>query len=186
MAVTRVDYLARIEIADEVSTLSFEFDDLVRYHGTQAICGLTVAFKIMEAAWSALWKDAAPRRDVLTVASAFPGPGTRDGFEMVTRAVSRKAYHMLTDFETGPLVAEAAKGAYFFRLSDDQRMIELGLKPEVVPDEFIPRRRQLARGEATEADAAAFRDLQFAFSESLRGLEPFEAVNVLDIRPISA
>lgn len=180
-----VGYLARIEVAEEVSALSFEFDDLVRYHGTKAICGLTVAYKVMEAAWETLWKEATPRRDVLTVATAFPGPGTRDGFEMVTRAVSRKAYQVLSGIVAGPLVAEAAKGAYFFRLSDDQQVIELGLKPEVVPADFVPRRRQLARGEATEADATAFRALQFAFSDSLRGLDPFEAVNVLDVRPLS-
>ena len=49
----QVEDLTRIKIKDEVSILSFEFDDLVRYHGTKAICGLTVAFKVMEAAWEA-------------------------------------------------------------------------------------------------------------------------------------
>lgn len=175
--------MARIEIADEASTLSFEFDDLVRYHGTRSICGLTVAYKAMEAAWGMLWPDAPPRREDLSVASAFPGPGTRDGFEMVTRAVSRDTYRILTDVVPGPLIAEAAKGAYFFRLSDGRQVIELGLKPEVVPDDFLSRRRQIARGEATEADADRFRALQLAFSDSLLGIDAFEAINVLDVRP---
>lgn len=39
----QVEDLTRIKIKDEVSILSFEFDDLVRYHGTKAICGLTDA-----------------------------------------------------------------------------------------------------------------------------------------------
>ena len=64
-------------------------------------------------------------------------------------------------------------------------MIELGLKPEVVPAEFVPSRRQLARGNATKTEVAAFRALQFEFSENLRGLDAFEAVNVLGVRPNS-
>jgi|GEM_PF-1248720 len=181
----QVEDLTRIKIKDEVSILSFEFDDLVRYHGTKAICGLTVAFKVMEAAWDTLWRDAAPRRDVLSVASAFPGQGTQDGFEMVTRATSRGTYKILTGVEPGSLIAKAAKGAYFFRLGDEQQVIELGLKPEVVPAEFVPSRRQLARGNATKSEVAAFRALQFEFSENLRGLDAFEAVNVLGVRPNS-
>lgn len=174
--------MTNIRITDNEATLSFEFDDLVRFHGTKSICGLTVAFKIMEAAWDAIWKDTPPKRDVLAVASGFPGPGTRDGFEMVTRAVSRDAYEILVDLEHGPLVAEAAKGVYFFRLADNCQTIDLGLKPEVVPEEFVPRRRQIARGEATKEDAARFRVLQFEFSDKLRGLSSAQAVNILDIR----
>ena len=44
-----------------------------------------------------------------SVASGFPGPGTRDGFEMVTRAVSRDAYRVIPDAKPGPLVSEAAR-----------------------------------------------------------------------------
>lgn len=172
-------------VSESDGTLSFEFDDLVRYHGRQSICGLTVAYKVMGAAWGRVWNDAPPVRSSLVVASAFPGPGTRDGFEMVTRAVTRGAYEVLTDVEPGPLVAEAGKGAYFFRLSDDRHIIELGLKPEVVPAEFVPRRRKLARGEASEAEAAEFRALQFEFSEKLRALAHDEVVNIISCRDIA-
>ena len=175
--------MAPIIIADESGDLSFQFGDLVRFHGTRSICGLTVSFKVMEAAWEALWQERPPKREDLTIASGFPGPGTKDGFEMVTRAVSRDAFEILEGIKAGPLVAEAAKGTYFFRLSDGQKIVELGLNPAVVPDEFIPRRRQLARGEATKADAEKFRALQFQFSKSLRVMCSRDAVNILDVRP---
>lgn len=173
-----------IKVTDGETVLEFRFDDLLRFHGTRSICGLTVAYKVMEAAWEAIWQGDPPTRESLDVASAFPGPGTRDGFEMVTRAVTRGTYEVLTDVAPSDLVAEAAKGAYFFRLSDGQQIIELGLKPGMLPEEFIPKRRKMARGEATEDEAADFRSLQFAFSDRLRGLAPKEAVNVIDIRPV--
>ena len=174
-----------ILVADGAETIAFGFDDLVRYHGTRSICGLTVAFKVMEAAWEALWSDAPPERDAIEVASGFPGPGTRDGFEMVTRAVTRGTYAVLPDARPGPLVAEAAKGAYLFRLSDGRRIVELGLKPEIVPHQFVPMRRRLARGEATEGEARSFRALQFTFSDTLRALAPSDAVNVIDVRRVA-
>ena len=49
------------------------------------------------------------------MASGFPDPGTRDGFEMVTRAVSRDAFRIIPDAKANPLVYEAAKGGYFFQ-----------------------------------------------------------------------
>ena len=81
-------------------------------------------------------------------------------------------------------MSEAAKGAYFFQLSDSNHIIELGLKPGMLPNDFIPRRRAMARGEASASDAANFRAIQFGFSETLLSLAPEEAVNVIDVRPV--
>lgn len=177
--------MGTIRIYNEPSHLTFEFDDLIRFHGNQSICGLTVSFKVMEAAWQRLWSSTPPRREVLSVASGFPGPGTRDGFEMVTRAVSRNAFNIIPDAKPTPLVSEAAKGAYFFQLCDDKQIIELGLKPGMLPEDFIPRRRAMARGEASSSDVKDFRKIQFSFSEKLLSLTPEDAINVIDVRPVS-
>ena len=75
----RVRTLAVIRIYDEPSDLTFVFDDLVRFHGTKSICGLTVSFKVMEAAWQELWTDAPPRREELSVASKVKATKSLDG-----------------------------------------------------------------------------------------------------------
>ncbi len=174
-----------IKIFNKPTDLIFGFDDLVKFHGTNSICGLTVSFKVMEAAWKEIWSVSPPRREDLSVVSGFPGPGTRDGFEMVTRAVSRDTYRVIPDAKPGPLVSEAAKGAYFFQLCDDKQIIELGLKPGMLPEDFIPRRRAMARGEASSSDVKEFRKIQFSFSEKLLSLTPEDAINVIDVRPVS-
>ena len=104
---------------------------------------------------------------------------------MVTRAVSRDAYSVIPDAKPGPLVAEAAKGAYFFRLSDERQIIELGLKPGMLPSDFISRRRAMALGNASPSDAIEFRNIQFDFSKKLLALSPEDAVNVIAVRPVS-
>ncbi len=173
--------MAIIRVADQDEIYAFDFEDLLKFHGTRAICGLTVALKIMEAAWTKCWPDTPPDRSKILVQSGFPGPGTRDGFELVTRAQSRQKYIVLDDPPKGGLIAEAAKGSYYFRISDAETTVELGLRPEVVPDDFVSRRRHLQSGGATAEDAKLFRQMQFDFSEQLRSLDPLDAVNVLSV-----
>jgi hypothetical protein len=173
--------MTEIRVKDGDQAFSFAFEDLVKFHGTKSICGLTVSLKIMEAAWEAGWSGEPPERGNILVQSGFPGPGTRDGFELVTRATSRDAYEILGDPPTGPLIGQAAKGSYFFRVSDGKKSVEVALKQEVIPEGFVVKRRNLQSGLATDEDKAVFRKLQFAFSDRLRAFKPSEAVNVLSV-----
>ena len=84
-----------IRVTDGNEVYCFEFDDLLKFHGTKSICGLTISFKIMEAAWAACWMEDLPLRDEISVQSGFPGRGTRDEFELVTQASSRGIYDVL-------------------------------------------------------------------------------------------
>ena len=73
-------------------TITFTFDDMMRYHGVHSPGGVAMAFKVMQRAFAALSPDGpTPRREV-TVRTAFRGPGARDGFEAVTRGVTDGRY----------------------------------------------------------------------------------------------
>ncbi len=82
----------RIEIKDREETIVISFADTEKYHGSYAIAGAAVAFKILQVAFAELFPDRTPRREDITIISGHPGPGIRDAFEMVTRVVSRGAY----------------------------------------------------------------------------------------------
>lgn len=169
-----------LSIADQDGPLEIGFEDLKKFHGTRSICGLSVGFTILSAAWPHLSAGQPLPRDTIEIETGFPGPGARDAFEMVTRAVSREAYHIRTGISPGPQIAEAAKGAYWFRVSSGGKAVEFGLKPEVVPAEFVARRRKILAGSADADEAARFRSLQKEFSTRLLTMDPAEAVNRLD------
>jgi hypothetical protein len=57
--------------------------------------------------------------------------------------------------------------------------VELGLKQQVLPDDFIRLRRLLLAGEANEQDKQTFRGLQKELSSRLLSMDPLSAVNVL-------
>ncbi len=134
---------------------------------------------MLHAAWQVLSPDKPVKRECVDIQSAFPGPGARDAFEMVTRAVSREKYTIATDVTPGPMIAEAAKGAYWFKVTMDGGSVELGLKPDVVPRDFLKLRRLLLSDDASDEEAKTFRSIQHGFSKSLLGMEPLDAVNVL-------
>ena len=73
-------------------TLTFTFEDLLRYHGPGSPAGVANAFKVLQRAFPLLSPDAPPDRRTIVVRTAFRGPGARDGIEAVTRAVTDSRY----------------------------------------------------------------------------------------------
>ncbi|HYI35509.1 MAG TPA: hypothetical protein VEX39_02805 [Thermoleophilaceae bacterium] len=74
-------------------------------------------------------------RRELTVQTAFGGPGARDAFELVTRAVTGERFHVdpaLARPERGPALER-----FVFRLGYRDERVTLGLREGFVTDEFI-------------------------------------------------
>ena len=69
-------------------TITFSFDDMLKYHGPGSPGGVAVAFKALQRAFEVLSPGEPPARRSIVVRTPFRGPGARDGFEAVTRAVS--------------------------------------------------------------------------------------------------
>jgi hypothetical protein len=81
-----------LTVEEHGRTLMFTFDDMMRYHGVHSPAGVAMAFKVMQRAFAALSPGGPPPRREVVVRTAFRGPGARDGFEAVTRAVTDDRY----------------------------------------------------------------------------------------------
>ncbi|MEM8663091.1 MAG: hypothetical protein AAGF49_03075 [Pseudomonadota bacterium] len=168
-----------LRIADPDRTLEFTFDDLVKFHGTRSICGLTVGYKVLQRAFQALGAPRTPlRREAISVATAFPGPGARDAFECVTRVVSGERYRV-EKVAPNEQIAEAAFGAYYFSVTHGDETVTLGVRPGVVRDEFLALRRKEKGGHASGEELARFRELQWELSNRIRDEAPERVVNLL-------
>jgi hypothetical protein len=125
----------KLTVEDGGQTIAFTFDDMIRYHGPHSPAGVAVAFKAMLRAFPLLSADApVPRRSVV-VRTAFRGPGARDGFEAVTRAVSEDRYTVdrsLVRSDRGRLIED-----FVFILSLGERAVTVLLCDGFVTDEFI-------------------------------------------------
>ena len=126
--------------------MSFSFEDMLRYHGGGSPGGVALAFKVLERALPLLDPDAPCERREIVVETAFGGPGARDAFELVTRAVSGDRYRIdesLARPERGRTLER-----FVFRLSYRDRSVTLELREGFVTEEFI----DLARTEGRSAD----------------------------------
>ena len=134
-----------IEVVDQGRRIAFSFEDILDYHGPRSPGGAALAFKALERALPLLEPDGLCERRELVVETAFGGPGARDAFELVTRAVSDDRYRV------DPALARPERGRalerFVFRIGLRERQVTLLLRPGFVTDEFI----DLARTEQRSA-----------------------------------
>ena len=124
-----------LTVEERGRTITFTFDDMMRYHGPHSPAGVAIAFKVMQRAFAALSPEHAPQRRTIEVRTAFRGPGARDGFEAVTRAVSDGRYTVdrtLVRADRGRLLED-----FVFIVGVGGRTITLLLREGFVTEEFI-------------------------------------------------
>ena len=133
--------------------IEFSFEDMMRYHGPGSPGGVAHAFKVMERAFALLAPDEPPQRREITLRTAFGGPGARDGFEVVTRAVTQDR------FTVDQSIARPERGRtherFIFEVGYRDRSVTLALRDGFVSDEFI----DLARKDDRSADDEARLDV---------------------------
>ena len=135
-----------IAVLDRGERIEYSFEDLMRYHGPSAPGGVAHAVKVMERAWPELDGAGAPERREIGIRTAFGGPGARDAFEMVTRAVSEDRY--VVDPELARAELGRVRERFVFALSYRDRSVTLQVREGFVTEEFI----DLARKEPRNAD----------------------------------
>jgi hypothetical protein len=101
---------------------------------------------VLQRALALLDPDGPCERREIVIETAFGGPGARDAFEMVTRAVTGGR------FRVDPALARPERGraleAFVFRLGYRDRSATLAVREGFVTDEFI----DLARTQDRDAD----------------------------------
>jgi hypothetical protein len=138
-----------IEVIESGVVLRFSYDDLVLYHGPGFPGGVAHAYKVMERALPVLGGDRPVERREVGIRTSFTGPGGRDAFEMVTRAVTGGR------FTVDASLARPERGRtlerYVFCLAYRGREVVLSIREGYVTDEFIA----LARTEQRDAEQEA-------------------------------
>lgn len=138
-----------LQLADAGRVLSFTFEDLLRYAGPGSPGGVAHAFKVLERALPLLDPDGLCERREIGVVTAFGGPGARDGFELVTRAVTDERYEVYQSLARPEL--GRTRERFIFELSYRGRSVTLVLRDGFVTEEFIELARTEDRTEEEES-----------------------------------
>lgn len=129
----------RIVVMDSGREVSFSFAEMVNYHGGGSPGGVAHAFKVLERSLPLL-EIARPERRAIVIETAFGGPGARDAFELVTRAVSEQ--RLILDPELTRPELGRARERFVFRLLYGEHSVTVTLRPGFVTNEFIELTRR--------------------------------------------
>ena len=144
-----------IEVADQDVPLTYTFEDLMRYHGPGSPGGVAHALKVMERVLPLLEPAGLVERHEIEVNTAFAGPGARDAFEMVTRAVTEDRYVVddaLARPELGP-----TRERFVFQFGYRGRSVTAILREGYVTADFLALVRQEERTAEEESHLAVLK-----------------------------
>lgn len=124
-----------ILLVDRGRRIGFSFEDVLKYHGPGSPGGAALGFKALERAVPLLDPHGPCERREIVVETPFGGPGARDAFELVTRAVTGDRLH----FEPGLARPDRGRALerFVFRFRYRDRRTTLLLRDGFVTDEFI-------------------------------------------------
>ena len=129
--------------------LEFSYTDMLCYAGPYSPAGVAIALKVMQRAFAALSPNQPPPRRSVVIRTAFQGPGARDGFEAVTRAVTDGRYII------EPTLARPDRGRllqrFVFQVSIKSRVATLLMRPGFITAEFFELAGKAERDHAEEA-----------------------------------
>ena len=163
-----------LDVLDRGRLLAFSFEDLLKYHGPGSPGGVAQAFKILERGLPLLDPEGPPERREIKVRTAFGGPGARDAFELVTRAVTGERY--VVDQSLARPERGRAMERFVFELTYRDRSATLIVREGIVPDEFIA----LARTDPRSAEQEErFAQLKLEMVERLMALPADEVYDVV-------
>lgn len=163
-----------LRVHEDGQPIDFTYEAMLDYHGRRAPAGVAHALKVMELAFPLLDPAGPLERREVEITTAFGGPGARDGFEAVTRAVTGDRYTVdpsLEAPERGPTMA-----SFVFHVGYRGDVVRLQLRPGHVSEEFI----ELAGADDLTAEQAdRLHRLKLEMSERLRGLDAAEVYEVV-------
>ncbi len=145
----------QIVVCEDRQEISFSFEDMLRHHGSGSPGGVAHAFKVMQRAFPILGGGQAVQRREIVIHTAFGGPGARDGFELVTRAVSDERFRVDASLARPEL--GVARERFVFVLRRRERVATLTLRAGFVSDEFIALTRRADRSDAEEQELTAMK-----------------------------
>ena len=154
---------AELEVMEGTQLLRFTFAELLKYNGGGSAAGVAHAFKAMQRALPLLDPDGPPQRREIGVRTAFRGPGGRDAFELVTRAVSDERFTI--DLSLGRRERGPAFAHFVFHFTYRDVALTAVLRDGFVPDEFLDLAGRPTR---TGAEEARLTVLKTEVSERLR------------------
>ncbi|WP_028548988.1 hypothetical protein [Paenibacillus sp. UNC451MF] len=168
-----------VRVMDDRACLEIGFEDIRKYHGELALMAVAVGFRSLQAAFAELFgDDFVPQRKSISIVSGHAGPGFRDAFEYVTRAVTRGAYQVNVDYPAAQHDPHRAQSYAFVISTKEGASVEVALKEGFLPMKFYDFLAKGRAGTMTEEDKEEFSEMKWSLSQQAQALTQEELLTV--------
>ena len=150
-----------------------DFNDFLRYHRSKSICGLSIGFKILQNILS-INKNFNSFANVI-IRGAFLGKGIKDSFEYIFKTSEGHIIKFDPCLDVRLECANASKGFYKYCFDFGGEKIAIGIKPEIIPSDFIESAVLFHKNELAED---IFRSKQLELCKFIVPLNPNEICNI--------
>lgn len=144
--------MSTICIRDRKEVLELSIHDVRKYHGSLALMAIGVGFRVLQAGIQELYGDEIPERKDISILSGHAGPGFRDVFEFVTRAVTRGAYQVDVEYPVSQFDPHRSQSYAYVISTADGRSVEVSLREDFLPQAFYDFLKKGRENTMTEQD----------------------------------
>lgn len=104
-------------LQDQSNEVCITWDQLYGYCGPDQLIATSVSYRLFEQAFRELSPNTPPRREQISLLTAFPGRGLLECIEMITRLASLAPHRLILDTDAGPQHAPIAYiGRFYFEI----------------------------------------------------------------------
>lgn len=157
-----------ITVVAEEGPIEIDFPMVAAYHGQSALAMAAMVFQAMRATFALTSPDKPVARRDISIVSGHPGPGVRDAFEFVTRAVTRGAYTVDRSLPEARFVP-GHDISYSFRITVAGKTTEVALLPDALPARFFELVFTKSRTAEQESELS---DLKRSIAKDVLAKEP--------------
>ncbi len=166
-----------IIVLHDSGEIAISYEELVKYHDKNHWGGVALAWKIIQLAAEKLNDGKALDRRLVRIRTGLNPPGLVDGFEYLTRAVTRQRLVVDASLDQGP---KSPFGSFSFVIGYGKKRLAIQLKEGLLPDDFASLGRKCQAGMGSEEEKTRWTGIKHSLGEIIMGKEPQELFDMVE------
>ncbi len=164
-----------IVVIHDSGEVALTYDELVKYHDKNHWGGVALAWKIIQLAMEILNDGKALDRSLIRIRTGLNPPGLVDGFEYLTRAVTRQRLVVDSSLDQGP---KSPFGSFCFVIGYGEKSLRLQLKEGILPDDFETLGKKCQAGMGSDAEKSRWLGLKHDLGDIIMGKAPRDLFDI--------
>ncbi|PID55590.1 hypothetical protein CSB45_15255 [candidate division KSB3 bacterium] len=166
-----------ITVLHDSGEVAVSYDELVKYHDKNHWGGVALAWKIIQLAAEILNENKALDRNLVRIRTGLNPPGLVDGFEYLTRAVTRQRLVVDPSLNQGP---KSPFGSFSFVIGYGDKRLGLQLKEGLLPDDFATLGKKCQAGMGSEEEKSRWVGIKHSLGDVIMDKAPRELFDIVE------